>query len=71
MKEKRPMNKWLKRLIIFLIVSVLIIFLGPIVFYLGSYILEGLEYLLGLFIWLLRFLANLLDFFHFTGIFGG
>ncbi len=70
-KQRKPLGKWTKKLIISLIVLTLIILFGSLVLYLGSYILVGLKTFLSWIIIGMRWLAKVLDFLGFTGLIGG
>ena len=62
-------HKWVKRLVILLVVAVLIIFFGSVFFNLSAYVFDFFKLLSGWFATALRWLGQLFDFFGFAGVF--
>lgn len=62
-------HKWVKRLIIFLVVAVLIIFFGAVAFNLTAYVFDALKIFCGWIAIALRWLGKVFNFFGYAGIF--
>ena len=65
----KPMNKWLKRLVILIVVAIALIFFGSIVFVLLGYVSDFASIFFGWIATAFRWLAKLFDIFGFTAIF--